>query len=179
MKAAKKNNIQLLATLVDTNHEEDGEHRFLVDGTHVKYFTVAPGILPNDDWTFGPDMLAGLPPLPPGDWNTGHVGFHSASGQADFLHTAKEDLPGVTWLWHTTFINHLELRKLGFLRQNIHIVSHALSGRPVLAKFTEFSWQTPYLEVETAAYQWIDEADIWAPVSGPSHRGGPGHWLCC
>lgn len=39
-------------------------------------------------------------------------------------------------------------------------MSHPLFDRPVLAKFTEFPWQTPYLEAETAAYQWIDGADI-------------------
>lgn len=64
MEAAKNNNIQLLATLVDTNDEEDGEYRFLVDGTHAKYVTVAPGILPKDDRTFGLDVLAGLPSFP-------------------------------------------------------------------------------------------------------------------
>jgi len=79
---------------------------------------------------------------------------------AGFLRTAKEKLPGVTSLWHPTFIDHLELHKLASLRQNIHTVSHPRFDRPVVAKFTEFPWQTPYLEAETAAYQWIDGADI-------------------
>ncbi|KAK3377295.1 hypothetical protein B0T24DRAFT_666059 [Lasiosphaeria ovina] len=163
MEAAKNNNVQLLATLVDSDDKEEGEYRFLVDGTHVKYVTVAPGVLPKDDRTFAPVVLAGLPPFPPGDWNVGHIGHDaSSSGEAPiFLRTTKDDnLPGIKAIWHATFINHLDLRKLERFRQNIHIVSHPLFDRPVVAKFTEFPWQTPYLEAETAAYQWIEDSDI-------------------
>ncbi|KAK3389676.1 hypothetical protein B0H63DRAFT_464151 [Podospora didyma] len=38
--------------------------------------------------------------------------------------------------------------------------SSIIDNRPVVAKFTEFPWQTPYLEPETAAYQWIEGSDI-------------------
>lgn len=160
MEAAKNNNVQLLATLVDSDDKEESEYRFLIDGTHVKYVTVAPGILPKDDRTFAPAVLAGLPPLPLGDWNMGHVGYDSASGEPVFLRTAKADLPGIKTIWHATCINHRELRKPKRLRQNIHIVSHPLFDRPVVAKFTKFPWQTPYLEAETAAYQWVEGSDI-------------------
>ena len=177
MEAAKNNNVQLLATLVDTNDEDESEYRFLVDGTRVKYVTVAPGILPKDDRTFAPAVLAGLPPLPPGDWNMGHIGYENASREPVFLSTAKANLPGVKTTWHATRIGHLELHTMERLRQNIHIVSHPLFDRPVVAKFTEFPWQTPYLEAETAAYRWIEGSDIAPPVSGPSHRGGPSHRL--
>jgi len=160
MEAAKNKNVQLLATLVDSDDKEESEYRFLIDGTHVKYVTVAPEILPKDGRTFAPAVLAGLPPLPRGNWNVGHVGYDSASGEPVFLHTAKDDLPGVQTIWHATCIDHLELRKLERFRQNIHIVSYPLFDRPVVAKFTEFPWQTPYLEAETAAYQWIEGSDI-------------------
>ncbi|KAH9884599.1 hypothetical protein F4778DRAFT_556882 [Xylariomycetidae sp. FL2044] len=160
MEAAKNSNVQLLANLVDSDDEEEGEYRFLVDGTHVKYVTVAPGVLPKDDRSFAPAVLAGLPPLPPSNWNTGHVGLDSASRKPVFLHTEKADLPGVKTIWHATSIDHLELREPKRLRQNIHIVSHPLFDRRVVTKFTEFPWQTPYLEAETAAYQWIDGSDF-------------------
>ncbi|OIW27480.1 hypothetical protein CONLIGDRAFT_432151 [Coniochaeta ligniaria NRRL 30616] len=160
MEAAKNTNVQLLATLVDSDDKDESEYRFLIDGTHVKYVTVAPGILPKDDRTFAPAVLAGLPPLPLGNWNMGHVGYDSASGEPVFLRTAEADLPGIKTIWHATCIDHLELRKLERLRQNIHIVSHPLFDRPVVAKFTEFPWQTPYLEAETAAYQWIEGSHI-------------------
>lgn len=38
-------NVQLLTLLVDSIDEDDSEYRFLVDGKHVKYITVAPGAL--------------------------------------------------------------------------------------------------------------------------------------
>lgn len=160
MDATKNNNVQLLTLLVDTDDQEDGEYRFLINGTHVKYVTVAPGTLPMDNRTFAPYVLAGLPPFPPGDWNTGHVGRDSASGEPAFLCTEKADLPGIKTIWHATCIDHLNTRKLERFRQNIHIVSHPLFDHPVVAKFTEFPWQTPYLEAETAAYQWIEGSDI-------------------
>lgn len=81
MKAATNNNVRLLATLVDPDEDEESEYRFLVDGRHVKYVTVAPGILPKNDRTFGPAVIASLPPFPPGDWNEGHVGRDSACGE--------------------------------------------------------------------------------------------------
>jgi hypothetical protein len=160
MEAAKNNNVQLLATLVDANDEDESEYRFLVDGTRVKYVTVAPGILPMDDRTFAPAVLAGLPPLPPGDWNMGHIGCESASREPAFLSTAKANLPGIKATWHATRIDHLELHTMERLRQNIHIVSHPLFDHPIVAKFTEFPWQTPYLEAETVAYRWIEGSDV-------------------
>jgi hypothetical protein len=163
MEAAKNNNVRLLATLVDPNDEEEGEYRFLVDGTHVKYVTVAPGTLPKDNRTFAPAVLAGLPSFPRGDWNTGHVGREDASGgEPVFLRTAKANLPGVKATWHATRIDHLELRTMERLRQSIHVAWHPLFDRPVVAKFTEFPWQTPYLEAETAAYRWIEGSDMVA-----------------
>lgn len=41
-----KTNIQLLATIVDSNNEEESEYRFLVDEEYVKYITVGPGVFP-------------------------------------------------------------------------------------------------------------------------------------
>ncbi|KAK4108842.1 hypothetical protein N656DRAFT_839548 [Canariomyces notabilis] len=138
METTKNHNIQLLTTLVDPDDQEEGEYRFLVNGTHVKYVTVAPGTLPKDDRTFAP----------------------TDTGKPVFLRTEKADLPGVKTIWHATSIDHLQPRKLARLRQNIHIVSHPLFNDPVVIKFTEFPWQTPYFESETAAYQWIEGCDI-------------------
>ena len=36
-------NVQLLTISVDYSDEDDSEYRFMVDGKHVKYITVAPG----------------------------------------------------------------------------------------------------------------------------------------
>lgn len=62
--------------------------------------------------------------------------------------------------WHSTRIDHLEVTKLERIRQNIHVVTHPSFDRPILVKFAEFPWQTPYLEAETTAYQWIDGRGI-------------------
>ncbi|KAI0385014.1 hypothetical protein F5Y04DRAFT_246662 [Hypomontagnella monticulosa] len=160
MEATTNDNVQLLAVLVDPDENEESEYRFLVDGRHVKYVTVAPGILAKDKRTFALVLIPGLPPFPPGDWNEGHVGHDSASGKPSFIRTVKADLAGVKTTWHATYIDHLELHKLDHFRQNIHKVSHPLFDHPVVAKFTEFPWQTPYLEAETVAYQWIEGSGI-------------------
>jgi hypothetical protein len=64
----KNNNIQLLTALADSEDEEDSYYRFLVNGTSVKYITMAPGIITGDYRTFAPDVLEGLPPFPSGSW---------------------------------------------------------------------------------------------------------------
>ncbi|KAB5551336.1 hypothetical protein GE09DRAFT_1174297 [Coniochaeta sp. 2T2.1] len=170
MKSTTDNSVHLLTTLVDPDDEEEGEYRFLVDGKHVKYVTVAPGVLPRDGRTFGPAVIAALPPFPPGDWNEGHVAHDSTTPEKPaFVRITKRDLPGVKATWHPTTIDHLEFRQLRRLRQNIHLASHPLFDRPVLLKFTEFPWQTPYLEAETAAYRWI--ADEGGAGIGPRFLG--------
>jgi predicted Ser/Thr protein kinase len=83
-----------------------------------------------------------------------------------FASVTKSSLSGVENTWHPTLINHLELRKLDRLRQNIHKVGHPRFEEPVLVKFAEFPWQIPYLEAETTAYQWIDGSGI-----GPKFLG--------
>lgn len=55
-----------------------------------------------------------------------------------------------------TRIDHIELKKLHRLRQNIHVAMHPLFGRALLAKSAEFPWQRPSFEAETTAYEWID-----------------------
>ncbi|KAK4040024.1 alpha-galactosidase a precursor [Parachaetomium inaequale] len=158
--------VQLLAALVDFDDKEESEYRFLVDGRHVKYVTVDPGVLPKDDRTFAPVLLPLLPPFPLGDWNEGHISKDAQNGRPVFANVNKSSLPGVKNTWHPTLIDHLELRKLDRLRQNIHKVAHPRFDEPVLVKFAEFPWQIPYLEDETTVYQWIDGSGI-----GPKFLG--------
>ncbi len=178
--AASQNNanVTLLALLVDDN--DDSEYRFLVDGRHVKYVTVAPGALPEDDRTFAPVLIPSLPPFPPGDWNEGHVIKNETTGELVFARTVRNDkLPGVQNAWHPVHVDHLELQPLSDgngngggrrIQQNIHCVTHPTlfggKGRTVVAKCAEFPWQMPYYEAETAAYAWIQGAGI-----GPQFLG--------
>ncbi|KAH7375369.1 hypothetical protein B0T11DRAFT_345320 [Plectosphaerella cucumerina] len=148
MTSTRDNNIQLLATLVDAAGIDESEYRFLVDGKHVKYVSVDPGLLPKNDRTFAPVLLGLLPPFPSGDWNE------------------AINLPGINNLWHPTRIDFLEFSAAKRIRQNIHIVTHPSFPRPVLIKFAEFPWQIPFFEAETVAYAWIDKSGI-----GPGFLG--------
>jgi predicted Ser/Thr protein kinase len=165
-------NIKLLTTLVDLNDEKDGEYRFLVDNRNVKYVSVAPGSLPKDDRTFAPILIPLLPEFPPGNWNVGHVSKNDLTEQLEFTKTTFSQLPGVENTWHPVKIDHLELQKLDRIRQNIHKVSHPEFEHPVVAKFTEFPWQTPYLEAETTAYQWIDGTGVGPKFFGHVTESG-------
>lgn len=155
MTSRRNSNVQLLATLVDSSDVDESEYRFLVDGKHVKYVTVDPGVLPKDDRTFAPILLPLLPPFPPGDWNEGHISKDPLTGHPVFSRYTRSDLPGISNVWHLTRIDHLELKKLRRLRQNIHVAMHPLFDRALVAKFAEFPWQMPFFEAETTAYEWI------------------------
>ncbi len=159
-------NVRLLAVLVDPDDTDESEYRFLVDGRHVKYVTVAPGVLPKDDRTFAPVLVPSLPPFPSGDWNEGHISKDAQTGKPTFASVKKSDLSGVKNTWHRTVIDHLEFRQLDKLRQNIHKVAHPFFDEPVLVKFALFPWQISFLEAETTAYQWIDGSGI-----GPKSLG--------
>ncbi len=145
MEAAKNNNVQLLATLVDTNGEDENEYRFLVDGTRVKYVTVAPGILPKDDRTFAPTLLANLPPFPPGDWNVGHVGSENASGEPVFLSTAKDNLPSVKTTWQQP-VSTIWSSAQWSIFAKIFTLPCIPSSITRSGQVYRVSWQTPYLE---------------------------------
>lgn len=172
MTATANSNLELLTLLVDSNDEDESEYRFLVDGKHVKYITVEPGALPKDDRTFTPVLLTLLPTFPPGDWNEGHIAKHPDTGLLFFAWTKQSSLPGVENIWHPTRIDHLDLEYLQRIRQNVHVVQHRLFNNPVLIKFTEFPWQTPYLEAETTAYEWINGKGIGPEFLGHLTEGG-------
>ena len=148
-------NVQVLNLEVDFDDKEDGEYRFLVDGKHVKYVTIASGALPKNDRTFAPVFIPLLPPFPSGDWNEGHISKDSASGKLYIARHEKVDLAGIEHTWHPTRIDLLDLEKIDSFRSNIHRVSHPLFSAPVIFKFAKFPWQIPYFEAETTAYEWI------------------------
>lgn len=153
--------IKLLAALVDTEDEEESEYRFLVDDKHVKYVTTDPGSLAGIHRSFAPDLLRTLPEFPPGDWNEGRISKDERTGRAFFSSLSASKLPAVACLWHPTSIDHLELKEVARLRQNVHEVRHASFGdETVIFKFAPFPWQIPFLEAETRAYGWIRDINI-------------------
>lgn len=160
MATTTNSNVRLLTVLVDWDDEDVGEYRFLVDEKHIKYVTVDPGVLPKDDRTFAPILIPMLPPFPPGNWNEGHVSKDPLTQRPFFSRVTHSDLPEVRNIWHDRRIDHLELKYLDRVRQNIHHVTCPAFSSPVLVKFAEFPWQIPYYEAETTAYEWIEAKGI-------------------
>ncbi|KAG6012531.1 hypothetical protein E4U54_007487 [Claviceps lovelessii] len=164
--SATNNNVELLTLEVDMDGNDDSYYRFLVDGKHVKYVMLAPGVIPAKRLTFAPRLIPMLPPFPPGDWNEGHISKDPATGKPFFDRHEKVELAGITHTWHPRRIEILELKKPERLQQNIQRVSHELFETPVIVKFAEFPWKIPYFEAETTAYEWIEGKDI-----GPKFLG--------
>lgn len=90
---------RLLQASVDP--EDQSEFRILVDRKSIKYLTIDPGLYDVDDICFGPSLVSMLPPLPPGDWNQGHISLNTLNGRPHFARVIKVQLPAVTHLWPT------------------------------------------------------------------------------
>ncbi|GFP52262.1 hypothetical protein TASIC1_0001041400 [Trichoderma asperellum] len=143
--------IQVLQASVDP--ESESEFRLLVNNKFVKYITIDSGLYGIDDMCFGPSLISLLPPLPPGDWNEGHISRDPSTGDAHFAAISKSPLPGITNLWHPTQIDHLKLRMGLKLRSNVYEATCSLFDSTIIAKFARFPWEVPQLEQETEAYK--------------------------
>lgn len=165
--------IKLLAALVDPDGDEEDEYRFLVDEKHVKYVTIEAGALPAEiHRSFEPDVLRVIPEFPPGDWAKGRISKDPRTGKAVFSSLSTDKLPAVESVWHPIVVDHLELKILARLRQNIHKVSHVLFREPVIFKLANFPWEIPSMEAETRAYAWIQDEDIGPLFLGHVSEGG-------
>ncbi len=89
-------NVQLLTCLVepqDAIDPDDSYYRFLVDGSCVKYVTVAPGALAGRRLTgpSGPSCSASSSHLfHLENWNQGYVAKNPETGEAAFIKTETE-----------------------------------------------------------------------------------------
>lgn len=164
--------IELLAALVNTDENEESDYRFLVDDKHVKYVVTEPGSISGIIRTFAPDLLPILPEFPPGDWTQGRIAKNTHTGGLFFSSLSTATLPAVKSIWHPVSIDHLELRKVARIRQNIHKVSHASFRESVVFKFAAFPWEIQYLEAETRAYEWIRHSDVGPKFLGHVTEGG-------
>lgn len=160
MATTMNSNVRLLAALADCNDEEESHFRFLVDEEHIKYVTIDPGLFPKDDLTFAPVLIPMLPPFPPGNWNEGHISKDPRTQQPVFSRVTHSDLPEIRDAWHERRVDHLELKELNRVRQNIYHVTCPAFDVPVLVKFASFPWEMPYFEAETTAYEWIEGKGI-------------------
>ncbi|KAL2753123.1 hypothetical protein ACRALDRAFT_2112990 [Sodiomyces alcalophilus JCM 7366] len=175
----KNANVRLLACLVDEDDADDSDYRFLVDGKHVKYVTTSPGTFrgAEDDRTFEPILLGELfPPFPTGDWNKGHAARDPDTGKATFVKTETVQFAGVKNVWHPVKLNELDFTRQDRPRQRVHVSTHpqVQGGKPVLVKLAVWPWEIPFVEAETAAYQWISGTGVGPEFLGHLTEGKDG-----
>lgn len=179
----RNTNVRLLACLVDDDDGDstptDSDYRFLVDKQHVKYVTTAPGTFrgAEENMNFEPILLSELlPPLPPGDWNQGHVARDPETEKATFVKTETVEFAGVKNIWHPVKLNELEFTRQERVRQRVHVSTHphVQGGKPVLVKLAVWPWEIPSMEVETAAYQWLSDSGVGPKFLGHLTEGKDG-----
>ncbi|RCI17391.1 hypothetical protein L249_2670 [Ophiocordyceps polyrhachis-furcata BCC 54312] len=121
-------------------------------------------------------------PFPPGDWNKGHVDRNPDTGEAVFVSTEEVQLAGVGNIWHPVKLDELDLTKQDgvdekvHFDQRIHVTTHLQlnGGKPVLFKLAVWPWEVPWVEDETAAYQWIKGGGIGPQFQGHVTEGKEG-----
>lgn len=128
--------IQVLQASVDP--ESESEFRLLVNNKFVKYISIDGGLYDSDDMCFGPSLISLLPPLPPGDWNEGHISRNLTTGNVHFAAVSKTRLPGITNPWHPFQIDHLELCMGRKLRFNVYEATCSRFDSTIIAKFAWF-----------------------------------------
>lgn len=161
---------RLLQASVDA--EDQSEFRILVDRKFIKYLTIDSGLYDVDDMCFGPSLVSMLPPLPPGDWNQGHISLNTLNGRPHFARVMKAQLPAVTHLWHPLQIDYLELHMGRKLRSNVYEATCPRFNSTNVVKFARFAWETPQIDAETAAYQWIKNHQISPKFLGHLSEAG-------
>lgn len=79
----------------------------------------------------------------------------------------NDPLPGVGHTWHPIHIDHLHLTKVQKLSFNVNeAVCPQIGPEKVVVKYARFPWEIARLEVETRAYEWVQDRDI-----GPKFLG--------
>ncbi|KNZ71263.1 hypothetical protein J132_00100 [Termitomyces sp. J132] len=139
---------------------DESHFRILVDGKFVKYLTIDANLYSVDDMCFEPSLISILPPLPPGDWNTGRISRNCTNGLPHFSEVTKVELPSISHIWHPLQIDHLSLHMGRQLRSNVYEASTPQFDLPIVVKFAQLPYEIPYLESETSAYQWIQNHQI-------------------
>ena len=115
---------------------------------------------------FGPSLATILPDLPSGNWNDGLVAKHPETGEPYFARATRASFPGVKGIWHSTFIDYMDLGESRRLRTGVYEVKCPQYEEPVVVKFARFDWEIRYMEGETAGYRLIEGYDI-----GPQFLG--------
>jgi len=84
--------LKTLHLLVDDTGDES-LFRILVNNKDYKYLTIESGVYDPTDMTWPKMIIPQLPPLPPGDWNLGHITKTTTNPKPHFDWTTKKDFP--------------------------------------------------------------------------------------
>lgn len=84
-------------------------YRVLVDGQYFKYLSVDSGIYNIEDMTWPQVLIPLLPPLPPGEWNLGHIATTDENPAPHFDWTVQKSFSSITNAWHPVSVNYLSL----------------------------------------------------------------------
>ncbi|KAL8707895.1 MAG: hypothetical protein Q9225_007687 [Loekoesia sp. 1 TL-2023] len=140
-------------------------YRLSEDDGRIIYVSIDPDVYDEDDYCSPSVLIPKLPPLPPGNWNKGHIIRREENSEPHFAWTRHINLPGITSIWHETFFEYNSLDLSGNLMPNVSTAFHLELGE-VIAKFARFEWEIGAYQAETEAYQWIDGHGI-----GPKFLG--------
>jgi hypothetical protein len=104
------------------------------------------------------------------------VAKHPKTGEVTFAKTETVHLAGVENLWHPVKLNELDFTRQDEVRQRVHISTHPElnDGEPVLIKLAVWPWEIASIEVETTAYQWINDTGIGPKFFGHLTEGKDG-----
>lgn len=150
----------------EADEEAESDFRILVDAKFVEYLTIDPGSYDARTMCFGPTLFSALPPLPPGDWNQGHISINPRDGRPHFM-GEKVQLPQIMHIWHPLKVDHLDLEWGEKLRSNVYEATIPGTVKTtVIVEFARFAWEIPLLDAETTAYQWLQGHSI-----GPEFLG--------
>ncbi|KAL1584497.1 hypothetical protein WHR41_06359 [Cladosporium halotolerans] len=154
--------IQLLHASIDNDNDDaiGNYFRLLVDNTSIKYIFVPAGAYRTADLLSGPGIKALLPPLPPGDWNSGSVSKDPRTGRHHFDKVQREAFHGVTNAWHPLRVDYLALSLGKQLGANAYEATSVLFEGAVVAKLARFEWEVDQVDEECEAYGWLEGSGV-------------------
>ena len=120
----------------------------------VKYLTIDAGLYSFDDICFRVTafLISIIPPLPPGDWNTGRTSRNGADGQRHLSEVIKSPTPKYLTPVIDIITLNRKLRALHGTKITVHLGSHrSLNLTYIMVKFAQVPFEIPYLNSEISA----------------------------
>lgn len=142
--ATKTQDLEVLSQLID---DEAGDYRVRA-GDRVNYIHILGDVFDEDTMCRPHLLLPALPKLPPGVWTQMTIERDRDGSLSQTI--SWDDLPAVTYIWHSTFVDVLSLKEQKWLRSG---VKEVLWGtKTAISKIACFGWQIPNMNNETSVY---------------------------